>query len=615
MFAALIGLGSAVNPGHAQPANGDAPGAQVLTRGPVHEAFAGMITYNPEPGITVKKAPPEVIEEVPPAERPAGDNVAWIPGYWAWDDERNDFLWISGTWRALPPGRAWMAGYWGQTRQGQQWTPGYWADATVQETTYLPPPPASVEAGPNVAAPSADTIWTPGSWIWLQGRYAWQPGYWTQVQADWDWIPAHYVWTPRGTIFVEGFWDYPIERRGILFAPVYFQSHVYSRRGYYYSPLIVINLSLFNDHLFLRPRYQHYYFGDYYAASYSQGGYYASYSFQSSRYGYDPFYSRERWVHRQDREWAHRVDASYQYRRANVAARPPQTWAAQIRINSTTAASQQNRLMVAAPIEQLARSKDSAIRFQPVANEERQQLVQRRQDVQSLRDQRRTVEATVENPAPRKPGAVIEPVKVPQSRSPIVARPASQLGRNQAPPTAPQAPQAPRPEPQRAARAETAAPRANGERTIPQPEPRRMESETRGAPGRGETVARERQAQAEAEQRAREAAKAQEEAQRNARAPAQRPPPGPEHAAQSAPGRPREDPNRNARGMEKKAQHQPDQNPKAAAAKAQEEAQRKAKELEENTPGQAAAAATEGPAPVETGPVQPMKKGRPIQPK
>lgn len=33
---------------------------------------------------------------LPPDQKPEGDDVAWIPGYWAWDDERNDFLWVSG---------------------------------------------------------------------------------------------------------------------------------------------------------------------------------------------------------------------------------------------------------------------------------------------------------------------------------------------------------------------------------------------------------------------------------------------------------------------------------------------------------------------------------------
>ena len=112
-------------------------GVQVLTRGPVHEAFAETVTYDPEPGIVVPKTPPAAIEEVPPDQRPEGANVAWIPGYWGWDDERNDFLWVSGVWRDLPPGRQWVPGYWGKSAQGSQWTSGYWADAKATEVAIL----------------------------------------------------------------------------------------------------------------------------------------------------------------------------------------------------------------------------------------------------------------------------------------------------------------------------------------------------------------------------------------------------------------------------------------------------------------------------------------------
>ena len=162
-------------------------GVQVLTRGPVHEAFAETVTFDPEPGIVVPKGPPAAIEELPPDQRLEGANVAWIPGYWAWDDERSDFLWVSGIWRNLPPGRQWVPGYWGQSGPGFQWTSGYWADAKVSEIEYLPEPPATVEAGPNKAAPSADQTWLPGSWVWQQNRYAWRPGFWATVQPDWVW--------------------------------------------------------------------------------------------------------------------------------------------------------------------------------------------------------------------------------------------------------------------------------------------------------------------------------------------------------------------------------------------------------------------------------------------
>ena len=188
------------NAEQAQPASASAEqGVQVLTRGPVHEAFAETVTFDPQPGVVVEKAPPAAIEEVPPDQRPAGDNVAWIPGYWGWDDERNDFLWVSGIWRALPPDRQWVPGYWGKTTQGYQWTSGYWADASVSDVAYLPEPPATVESGPNVAAPSVNNTWLPGSWVWQNTRYAWRPGFWATGQPNWVWIPAHYVWARAAT--------------------------------------------------------------------------------------------------------------------------------------------------------------------------------------------------------------------------------------------------------------------------------------------------------------------------------------------------------------------------------------------------------------------------------
>jgi hypothetical protein len=424
LFAGLVAL-SLPLAGRAQPSRYENEGEEVLTRGPVHEAFAAVVSYNPEPGIVVRTRPPELIEELPPEERPEGDDVAWIPGYWAWDDEREDFLWISGTWRILPPGREWLAGYWRETRDGHQWISGYWADSDERETVYLPPPPATLEVGANIDAPSTDYGWSPGCWVWRGDRYVWRAGYWTEGRSDWVWVPSYYVWTPRGYIFVEGFWDYPVERRGILFAPVYYRSHTYSRRGYYYSPRIAINLTLFLDNLFLRPTYHHYYFGDYYGSRYEQGGFYASISFQSSRRGYDPFYSHSRWRHRSDRDWDNRYQTAYRYRRDNEAARPPRTWSAQLGISASTQIGGTARIQLAMPLEQLARSPDTTLRLRAIAQDDRQQLARRGREVQATREQRRTVEASAVTAAAtigRDAPAPAEPVRVATPRSTIAAR-------------------------------------------------------------------------------------------------------------------------------------------------------------------------------------------------
>lgn len=99
---------------------------------------------------------------------------------------------------------------------------------------YLPEPPATVEAGPNIAAPAPDNMWLPGSWMWQQNRYVWRPGFWASAQPNWDWVPSHYVWVPRGYVFVDGYWDYSIDRRSVLFAPVYFSEGAYNRQGFSY---------------------------------------------------------------------------------------------------------------------------------------------------------------------------------------------------------------------------------------------------------------------------------------------------------------------------------------------------------------------------------------------
>src|SRR5438105_1908609 len=54
----------------------DADGqGEVLTRGPVHEAFAEPVQFNPKPGAVVPKQPPAPIEELPPDQKPEGQNV------------------------------------------------------------------------------------------------------------------------------------------------------------------------------------------------------------------------------------------------------------------------------------------------------------------------------------------------------------------------------------------------------------------------------------------------------------------------------------------------------------------------------------------------------------
>src|SRR5262249_47603220 len=152
---------------------------------------------------------------------------------------RADFIWMSGFWRQLPPERDWLPGHWAQVQGGWQWTPGFWAMHTQAEVEYLPPPPASVDTGPSTPPAVENAIYVPGCWIFQQARYRWRPGFWLPPRPNWVYVPAHYVWTPAGCVFVEGYWDFPFERRGLLFAPVFVADAV-RFRPLVYRPSFVI---------------------------------------------------------------------------------------------------------------------------------------------------------------------------------------------------------------------------------------------------------------------------------------------------------------------------------------------------------------------------------------
>ena len=406
---------------------------EILTRGPVHEAFAESVSFEPEPGMIVRAAPPEPIEELPPEQELEGDNVTWIPGYWAWDDERNDFLWVSGIWRNLPPDRQWVPGYWDALEGGEyQWTSGYWADSGTTEVDYLPtPPPRSVDSGPNIAAPSDDHVWTPGIWVWNETRYLWRPGYWLPLRPNWTWVPSRYCWTRRGYVYVDGYWDYAVASRGVIFAPVFFNRHLYASPGYFYTPTIVVSLNVFSDHLFIRPRCGHYYFGDYYAPRYLESGFHASFSWHSGLHGYDPIYCYDRWQHRADHGWERRHRDNFEYFRGHEADRPSHTWAAMWERRQ-----EGRQAAFATPLESFAKSPEGGQRFRTLDKVKRERIVSQRQEMRHFSLERRKAEArpvaTAESPNKAVTRGSI-------ARSPVVGRQSEDIAKESAPPKRPEA--------------------------------------------------------------------------------------------------------------------------------------------------------------------------------
>ena len=405
---------------------------QVLASGPIHEAFAEVVALDPEPGIMAPKAPPALIEEIPPNQKPEGD-VQWIPGYWAWDDDRNEYIWVSGIWRALPPNRQWVPGYWTPVTNRYQWISGYWASLKEKETVYLPEPPESVEIGPSSNAPSSNYIWIPGCWLWQYGRYAWRPGYWVAVHSDWMWVPAHYNWTPRGYIFVSGYWDYTVIHRGILFAPVFFP-RVRLGLTFSFSPGFMIDLNIFDDALFLRHRYYHYYYGDYYARKYYRMGIYPWFSPHARRVVYDPIYAHQRWNHRKDRGWENHLQTRFRERRDNEGLRPSRSFDQRTGPDKAGGSSGLARSDFVRPLDPTGKTKTSSTGYRPLSEKERRDFSQREKEVRTYQKERQSRETLRQNMLGDKTSNKTEPNKEKFSRSPIMDRPNKKVDPKNVPP-------------------------------------------------------------------------------------------------------------------------------------------------------------------------------------
>ncbi len=275
----------------------DDAAVDVLMRGPVHEAFAEVHQNDPAPSPLVERQPPEPIDEVPPEFKPDGRDVQWIAGYWAWDDGRNDFVWVSGGWRDVPKGRRWEPGYWHAVEGGFRRVSGYWAEVEPTQLGYLPNPPASIESGPSYAAPSADHYYVPGYWTFQSNTYRWRPGYWVPRVSDWVYIPARYYWTPHGCVFRSGYWDRLLSARGWLYAPICFDRSAYVFETYRYRPSYLIQFDYdFLVHLFVHPSRSYYCFGDWYGVQHLGRPYYPWVDYHHYRGHYDPLLSYYRYA-------------------------------------------------------------------------------------------------------------------------------------------------------------------------------------------------------------------------------------------------------------------------------------------------------------------------------
>jgi hypothetical protein len=431
-----------VGPVHVHVGDGEPPpppeGVEVLTRGPVHEAFAEPVTLDEGAGFTITRKPPAPIDEVPPDQRPAGKHIVWIPGYWSWDTDRSDFIWVSGCWRAVPPHNSWVPGYWAEVKGGYQWIAGFWTAENTEEIEYLPAPPATLEEGPQGAG-SPDSIWIPGCWVRQEGRYVWRPGFWEAARPNWVWVPSQYVYTPRGCVYVDGYWDYALDRRGVAFLPVYCAPGVYGRRDFRYSPEIVLDLDGLTLNLFTSPERHHYYFGDYYGDEYSRQGYRPWYEVGDHHDWYDPIFVHQQWQHRDDHEWAQHQREGYDHRRDDKALRPARTYEAMRTQVAHLPEKDRQQAQMGRPMKEVVSDKATPYKFGAQDAKTREATASQARDVHAYKDKRSQWEsptAAVKEPkevaAPREGVTPKESDRTPSKELP--KQPAKEVG----PPERPQ---------------------------------------------------------------------------------------------------------------------------------------------------------------------------------
>ncbi|MFN5707658.1 MAG: hypothetical protein ACK48X_06330, partial [Planctomycetota bacterium] len=378
----------------------------LVTKGPLHEAFAELPQDNPAPNPLVTRQPPEPVKELPPKYQPEGENVEWIPGYWAWDEDRADFLWISGIWRDIPPGQRWVPGYWNEEEGGVRWVNGFWMDDEVEEIEYLPAPPESLDQGPSTPAPSDSHFYAPGNWVYQDNDYVWQAGCWMPRVDNWIWVQPCYVWTPRGCVFRAGYWDRLFDSRGVVFAPVCYHRPIYAGVDYFFTPSCVINTNfdLF-PHLFVRRNCRSYYFGDWYDNRYFDRGF-CAWSQLNINVGfgrcYDPFFvyyshSSIRYNNLAVISWArNQYDFCYQ----NIGYRPPALFNFNLNIiNQKTIINGQptpQPVAIADTLERrvktTARRADGRDAFKQLAEEERRDYQKRSEPIQEIARERRAAE-------------------------------------------------------------------------------------------------------------------------------------------------------------------------------------------------------------------------------
>jgi hypothetical protein len=214
-------------------------------------------------------------------------------------------------------------------------------------------------------------------------------------------------------VFCAGHWDYPLEQRGLLFAPVRFPASAIGVAGFGYTPSIVVDVGGLEANLFACPRYSHYFFGDYYDNSYAAAGIFPCYQAGRLHTWYDPVYSYNRWsAGRNDPKWDARMRSDFEARQADKQLRPTRTYAQWEQRRAAIAnlpEGQRRAMTMASPLNTIAADKANAARFAPVSATEQKQLAEHTAAAHAFRENRGQWESQTNRAVEAKPAEGMTP--------------------------------------------------------------------------------------------------------------------------------------------------------------------------------------------------------------
>jgi len=184
--------------------------------------------------------------------------------------------------------------------------------------------------------------------------------------------------------------------------------------------------------LFTRPRYCHYYFGDYYDDAYLSIGIFPQFESEQFHTWYDPIYMYDRWHnHQAEPRWEEYERHEYDLRRANKDLRPPKTYHEMETRQARMPEDQRRNIHIARPLTEAAASR-ATMRFEQINTKTRRKITTQATEVQKFSDKRNLWESapTTEKTTQRaegfkglfaQPSEHKEPVSTPaEHKSPVM---------------------------------------------------------------------------------------------------------------------------------------------------------------------------------------------------